>query len=100
MMRSFLYPNPAIAGYPVKNSLKRIEEIERFDRGWYSGPFGWIGCNSAEFVVAIRSALIIDNFLHLYAGAGLVNGSDPASEWKELDNKILNFISILKNASL
>lgn len=92
-----LYPNPAIAGYPIEESLKEIEKIERFDRGWYSGPFGWIGHNSVEFVVCIRSALAINNFLHLYSGAGLVQGSNPIDEWRELDNKILNFTNILQN---
>jgi len=96
---STLYPNAAIAGYPLEKALIRIKEVERFDRGWYSGPFGWISYDSAEFVVAIRSALIKDNFLYLYAGAGLVDGSDAENEWKELDNKILNFSHILKNAS-
>jgi len=97
---SALYPNPAIAGYPINKSLKKIEEVERFARGWYSGPFGWITHNSAEFIASIRSALIIDNFLHLYSGAGLVSGSDPLDEWKELDNKIINFTKLLKNVRL
>ncbi len=94
---SALYPNPAIAGYPIAESLRKIKEIEMFDRGWYSGPFGWLAHNAVEFIVSIRSALILGDSIHLYSGAGLVYGSDPLDEWKELDNKILNFTKLMKN---
>ncbi len=92
---SLLYPNPAIAGYPVEYALRKIEEMEEFDRGWYSGPFGWVAQDCAEFVVSIRSGLFVKDTLYLYSGAGIVSESDPEMEWEELNYKIQNFTSFL-----
>ncbi len=92
----FLYPNPAIAGHPVDRAVEKINRIEGFDRGWYSGVFGWIGKESAEFIVSIRSALVFKDIMHIYSGAGIVEGSDPEKEWEELNSKIENFTSALK----
>lgn len=90
-----LHPTPAVGGFPKEQAIDKIHELERFDRGWYAGPVGWIGSNEAEFAVGIRSALLQGNTVHLFAGAGIVRGSDPESEWRELENKIANFIKIL-----
>jgi len=90
-----LHPTPAIGGYPQEKAVDLISEIEPFDRGWYSGPVGWIGKDVADFAVAIRSGLIIKNRLHLYAGAGIVEGSDPDNEWNEIESKIATFMRIL-----
>jgi len=91
-----IYPNPAIGGYPVERAVEKINKIEEFDRGWYSGVFGWIGKESAEFIVTIRSALILEDKMHIYSGAGIVEGSDPEKEWEELNSKIENFTSALR----
>jgi len=90
-----LHPTPAVGGLPKNHALKRITELEPFDRGWYAGPIGWIGSNSAEFAVAIRSALVFKDTITLYAGSGIVPGSDPQAEWEEIENKILNFKKLL-----
>jgi menaquinone-specific isochorismate synthase len=90
-----LHPTPAVAGYPTNAALETISVLESFDRGWYAAPVGWIGANAAEFAVAIRCGLIEDHRLHLYAGAGIVEGSDPEAEWNELDQKISDFVRLL-----
>ncbi|MFC1493015.1 isochorismate synthase MenF [candidate division KSB1 bacterium] len=89
---SSLHPTPAVGGYPKEASLERIAEIEKFNRGWYGGAIGWIGNGSAEFAVGIRSGLICNSELTLFAGAGIVGGSDPEEEWNETENKMLNFL--------
>lgn len=89
-----LHPTPAVAGYPKALALKRIGELEPFDRGWYAGPIGWLEKESAEFAVALRSAVMRGSSLMIYAGAGIVPGSDVNKEWKEIDNKILNYTKI------
>jgi len=89
-----LHPTPAVGGYPTGPALYKINEIEQFDRGWYAGPVGWISKESAEFAVAIRSALISGTTVSLFSGAGIVEGSDPDAEWREIENKIANFIRI------
>jgi menaquinone-specific isochorismate synthase len=93
---SALHPTPAVGGVPTDRSLSEISKIEEFHRGWYAGPFGWIGKNSADFAVAIRSGIMKDNRLHLYSGAGILPESDPLAEWEEIENKIGSFINIIK----
>ncbi len=90
-----LHPTPAVGGYPQQQALELIAQLEPFNRGWYASPVGWVGFDSAEFVVAIRSGLIGKNQLTLFAGAGIVAGSQPEAEWQELENKIGNFIQVL-----
>ena len=93
LLESF-HPTPAVAGYPVDKALAAIGQQEPFDRGWYAGPVGYIGRESTEFAVAIRCGLVEAERLSLYAGAGLVKGSDCEAEWNEIENKISNFIKV------
>jgi len=88
---SLLHPTPAVGGYPKDVSIEKIAELEPFDRGWYAGPVGWLGRGEAEFVVAIRSAMIAGRELSLFAGSGLVSGSNASKEWQENENKLLTF---------
>lgn len=90
-----LHPTPAVGGLPRPVAVERIAALEPFDRGWYAAPVGWIDQHSAEFAVAIRSALVDEQRLNLYAGAGIVSGAVAEYEWKELDNKLGNFRAIL-----
>ena len=86
-----LHPTPAVAGLPQKASLSFIQEHESWDRGWYAGSMGWIGQDAADFAVSIRSALISSDKIHVFAGTGIVEGSDPHKEWEELEHKISQF---------
>ncbi|ATF09948.1 Menaquinone-specific isochorismate synthase [Candidatus Enterovibrio altilux] len=95
-----LQPTAAIAGLPRDNAVKFITDNEPFARGWYSGSIGFFGHNRSEFCVAIRSALIMGNTLHLFAGAGIVPGSEPETEWEELNKKISTLMNLLKPAPL
>ena len=59
------------------------------DRGWYAGPVGWMDATEdGEFCVALRSALLRDREARLYAGVGVVAGSDPAAELAETEVKL------------
>ncbi|GMU92222.1 MAG: isochorismate synthase [Candidatus Hydrogenedentota bacterium] len=93
-----LHPTPAVGGYPKEAALRWIADAEDFDRGWYSGPVGWVGCDSAEFAVAIRSALVTDDRVSVYSGAGIIDGSEPRDEWGELEHKISQFVSLFESA--
>jgi len=92
---SSLHPTPAVGGYPSGNALAEIRRLEPFPRDWYAGPIGWIEAEGAEFAVGIRSAIARGKVLSLFAGAGIVEGSDPGREWDEVDNKIGDFLRIL-----
>jgi isochorismate synthase len=84
-----LHPTPATAGLPRATSMALIRQHEGFDRGWYAGPVGWLDANGdGEFCVALRSALVRDETALLYAGCGIVAGSDPEREFVEAGAKL------------
>lgn len=87
-----LHPTPALGGSPRKEALEFIKHHEPFTRGWYGAPIGWLGPEKSDVAVAIRSAWVDGNKLHLYAGTGIVEGSDPRAEWEELEHKISPFL--------
>ena len=91
-----LHPTPAVGGVPKIEAMQHIMDLEPFSRGWYAGPVGWISRDAAEFSVAIRSALVNGRFAYLYSGAGLVKGSNPFSEWEEVDQKIGDMLAITR----
>ena len=83
-----LHPTPATCGAPADSARQFIAGVETFDRGWYAGPIGWMEAGRAEFAVAIRSLLARGKRMQVFAGAGIVQGSDAEREWAELDDKI------------
>ncbi len=91
-----LHPTPAVGGVPKAQAMQHIIDLEPFSRGWYAAPVGWVSRDAAEFSVAIRSALVKGRFAYLYSGAGLVKGSDPYSEWEEVDQKIGDILAITR----
>jgi isochorismate synthase len=91
-----LHPTPAVGGAPRAEALRWIAEHEE-DRGWYAGPVGWFdGSGDGEFAVAIRSGLLEPGRAHVYAGAGIVRGSDPAAEYRETAVKQLALLRALR----
>ncbi|GAA4652239.1 isochorismate synthase [Kistimonas scapharcae] len=90
-----LHPTPAVGGSPWHEARHLIHTLEPHSRGWYSGVFGSLGLNDTEFAVAIRSGLLRGRQLSLYSGAGIVAGSEPDTEWQELDNKINTALALL-----
>ncbi|XP_039118562.1 isochorismate synthase 2, chloroplastic isoform X2 [Dioscorea cayenensis subsp. rotundata] len=92
-----LHPSPAVCGLPMEEARQFIKNNEMFDRGMYAGPVGWFGGRESEFAVGIRSALVGKGFSTLiYAGAGIVEGTNPCSEWDELDLKASQFTKLLQ----
>ena len=79
-----LHPTPAVGGVPREGAQRLLRRAEPFDRGWFGGPLGWMDARGdGEFVVAIRSALVNGTRARLYAGCGIVAGSEPAREYEE-----------------
>ncbi len=84
-----LHPAPSVGGSPRDAALAWLEREEDLDRGWYAAPLGWMDASGAgEFCVALRSALVRDREAVLFAGAGIVEGSDPESELLETRLKL------------
>jgi len=84
-----LHPTAAVGGAPSETALDWLEHFEALDRGWYAGPVGYVdGRGDGEFRVALRSALLRGRSARLFAGAGIVAGSDPSQELAETRLKL------------
>jgi menaquinone-specific isochorismate synthase len=84
-----LHPTPAVAGTPRATALATIARLEATRRDLYAGPCGWVDATGdGEFVVALRGAQIDGTRARLHAGAGIVAGSEPESEWAETQSKL------------
>lgn len=95
-LAGLLHPTPAVGGEPRGLAAAAISELEEMDRGWYAGPVGWMDATEdGEFCVALRSALLRDREAHLYAGVGVVAGSDPAAELAETEVKLGALLPLL-----
>jgi menaquinone-specific isochorismate synthase len=85
---SRLHPTPAVGGSPREAAVPCIRKLEAFPRGLYAGALGWLNARGeGEFFVGLRSALIDGATARLYAGAGIVAGSEPAKEKAETELK-------------
>ncbi len=92
-----LHPTPAVCGTPRSTAASTITELERFDRGAYAGPVGWVDANGdGDWAIALRCAALDGERATLYAGAGIVAGSDPACEVDETDRKFRAFLDSLR----
>ena len=90
-----LQPTAAVAGLPRQAALAFIRRHEPFTREWYAGSAGYLSLAQSEFCVALRSAKVENDTLRLYAGAGIVSGSDPQQEWQEIENKAAGLRTLL-----
>ncbi|MEG9425010.1 isochorismate synthase MenF [Citrobacter freundii] len=91
-----LQPTAAVAGIPRELAREFIQQNEPFEREWYAGSAGYLSRQQSEFCVSLRSAKISANVVRLYAGAGIVRGSDPEQEWQEIDNKAAGLRTLLQ----
>lgn len=83
-----IFPTPAVGGSPRDVAVSRIRSLESFPRGLYAGAIGWIDARGdGEFFIGLRSALIDGARARLYAGAGIVAGSEPEKEFAETEWK-------------
>ncbi|MGO2997566.1 MULTISPECIES: isochorismate synthase [Psychrobacter] len=90
-----LHPTPAVCGTPTQLAKDFILQHEGYERGYYTGLVGWMDAEgNGEWVVTIRCGLLNDKKLRLYAGAGIVEGSDPESEWRETEDKMKTILRL------
>ena len=82
------FPAGTVSGAPKIRAMEIIDELEPVKRGVYSGAVGYLAWNgNMDTAIAIRTAVIKDDVLHIQAGAGIVYDSVPQSEWDETMNK-------------
>ncbi|MBV9853091.1 MAG: isochorismate synthase [Streptosporangiaceae bacterium] len=83
-----LHPTAAVGGTPTEAAVELISELEQMDRERYAGPVGWMDASgNGEWGIALRCAQIRGRRARLFAGCGIVAGSDPAAELAEAQVK-------------
>lgn len=91
-----VHPTPAICGFPRNAAQALIQDLEPFDRGFYAGAIGWLDARGdGEWHIALRCGEICGNQITLFAGAGIVAGSDPFAEADETSAKFLALLNAL-----
>jgi len=89
-----VYPPATIWGKPLDLCGERIRSYEKIKRGFFAGGLGFATLgDDANFALAIRTARVSGNDIHVYAGSGIVKGADPYREWLETSNKMRPFIA-------
>lgn len=92
-LASALHPTAAVAGTPTAAAEALISELEGMDRGRYAGPVGWLDAHgNGEWGIALRCAATDPadpRRLRLFAGCGIVAGSDPQAELAESNAKLV-----------
>ncbi len=82
------FPAGTVSGAPKIRAMEIINELEPVKRGIYAGAVGYIAWSgNLDTAIAIRTAVIKNNMLHIQAGAGIVYDSVPRNEWDETMNK-------------
>ncbi|TNM46043.1 isochorismate synthase [Nocardioides albidus] len=88
-LAQLLHPTPAVGGVPTAAANAVIADLEGDLRDWFAGCVGWVDRHGdGEFAVTIRAAVMDGPRLRLFAGAGIVAGSDPAAEVRETGAKL------------
>lgn len=84
-----LHPTPAVSGTPVGEARMLIRRIERYNRGFFAGACGYIdAAGDGEFSVGLRTGVFDGETGWLYAGCGIVAGSDADAEYDEIGLKL------------
>ena len=95
------FPAGTLSGAPKIRAMEIIDELEPVKRGIYAGAVGYLSWNgNMDTAIAIRTAVIKDDMLHIQVGAGIVADSIPRNEWDETMNKgraIFRAVSMAEN---
>jgi menaquinone-specific isochorismate synthase len=87
-----LHPSAAVCGTPKDLAKKLILELENMNRSRYAGPVGWIDAQGdGEIAIALRCGELSNEnkSIRIFAGCGIVAGSDPATEYAESQAKLM-----------
>jgi salicylate biosynthesis isochorismate synthase len=91
-----LHPTAAVGGVPRGAALDFIDQVEGIDRGWYAGGIGWADASGdGDLAVGLRCALVSQERATLFAGSGIVAGSDPAAEFEETGLKLRPMLDLM-----
>ncbi|WP_438764573.1 isochorismate synthase [Kushneria sp. TE3] len=91
-----LHPTPAVCGAPWQDAHQAIKSLEGFERGYFTGLVGWCDeTGDGEWAIAIRCAELAPHHVRVFAGAGVVPGSNPQSELEETAAKMRTMLDAM-----
>lgn len=90
-----LHPTPALGGFPRKEALACIREVEVHKRKFYGGYLGPVGKDVARLYVNIRSMELFPGAFRLYVGGGINGDSVFEDEWEETSDKAATLLNVL-----
>ncbi|KAA1419041.1 isochorismate synthase [Nocardioides humilatus] len=94
-LAQMLHPTPAVGGVPAAAAAEAIADLEGDLRDYFAGCVGWVdGSGDGVFAITIRAAVIDGARMRLFAGAGIVAGSDPDSEVRETGAKLATMTKV------
>jgi menaquinone-specific isochorismate synthase len=94
-----VHPTAAVGGTPTDAAVEVIRELESMDRERYAGPVGWVDADgNGEWGIALRCGQLDGNRARLFAGCGIVAGSDPVAELAETESKFRPMRNALEQA--
>ncbi|MBA3350675.1 MAG: isochorismate synthase [Actinobacteria bacterium] len=95
-LAGLLHPSPAVCGVPAAPAMAAIRSLEEMGRARFAGPVGWVDANGdGEWGIALRCAELSGHEARLFAGAGIVAGSDPVTELEEVGLKMGAVLNVL-----
>ena len=93
------FPAGTVTGAPKVRAMEIIDSLEKSARGIYGGAIGYFSADgNVDTCIALRTAIVKDNELHVQAGAGIVADSQPESEQRECENKAAALIAAARDA--
>ena len=93
------FPAGTVTGAPKIRAIQIIDELEKNRRNVYASSVGYISADgNIDTCIALRTALIKDDFIYIQSGAGIVADSKPKNEFKETENKALALLTACEEA--
>jgi len=93
---SQLHPTPAVCGTPKGKALDLIQDLENFDRQYYTGVLGPVSQeHNTDLYVNLRCMRVFNDHVEIFAGGGITKDSDPYAEWIETEHKCRTMLDLL-----
>ena len=99
-LAAMLHPTAAVGGTPTDRARSLIRELEPAPRGRYAAPVGWLdAAGDGEFAIALRCASVSEHTVRMIAGCGIVADSDPSTEAREAQVKMIPIRDALEGSA-